>query len=179
MNEIDERMRMLMSPSHTPSSLTMIPPLLMPKQFSHLELRPSLWLDIIVMNDNDNDTAYDGYHSLSGVDDDLTLIIFIFCSCGYNKNCTHQTCHKIDRKHNRKFKKKRDDGIEKDCVFLMKWPFPHAPVLNNELKHDDIISSTSSATNELNEDSCSWCEVNVKFVERQNFVRSFRFLHLS
>ena len=37
-NEIDERMRMLMSPSHTPSSLTMIPPLLVPKQFSHLEL---------------------------------------------------------------------------------------------------------------------------------------------
>ena len=141
----------------------------MPKQFSHLELRPSLWLDIIVMND-DNDIAYDGYHSLSGVDDDLTLVIFIFCSCGYNENCTHQTCHKIDRKRNRKFKKKRDDGIEKDCVFLTKWPFPHAPVLNDndELKRDDIISSTSSATNELNDDDsshCSWCEVNVKFVE--------------
>ena len=38
MNEIDERMRMLMSPSHTPSSLMMISPLLVPKQFSHLEL---------------------------------------------------------------------------------------------------------------------------------------------
>ena len=141
--------------SHTPSSLTMIPPLLMPKQFSHLELRPWLWLDIIIMHD-DNDTAYDGYHSLSGVDDNLTLVIFIFCSCGYNKNCNHPTCHKIDCKRNRKFKKKRD-GIEKYCVFLMKWPFPHAPVLNNELKcDDDIISSTSSTTNdELNEDSCS------------------------
>ena len=126
------------------------------------------------MNDNDNDIAYDGYHSLSGVDDDLTLIIFIFCSCGYNENCTHQTCHKIDRKRNRKFKKKRDDGIEKDCVFLTKWSFPHTPVLNDELKcdNDDIISSTSFATNELN-DSCSWCEVNVKFVEHRNFVRSF------
>ena len=167
---------MLMSPSHTPSSLTMIPPLLMLKWFSHLELRPSLWLDIIIMHDDDdNDTVYDGYHSLSGVDDDLTLIIFIFCSSGYNKNCTHRTCHKVDRKRDRKFKKKRDDdGIEKDCVFLMKWPFPHAPVLNDELKcNDDIISSTSSATNELNEDSCSWCEVNVKFVEHRNFVWSF------
>ena len=173
-NEIDERMRMLMSLSHTPSLLMMIPPLLVPKQFSYLELRPSLWSDIIVMNDNDNDTAYDGYHSLSGVDDDLTLVIFIFCSRGYNKNCTHRTCHKIDHKRNRKFKKKRDDGIEKDCVFLTKWPFPHAPVLSDELKCDnnDIISSTSSAINELN-DSCSWCEVNVKFVEHRNFVRSF------
>ena len=104
-----------MSPSHTPSLLTMIPPLLMPKQFSHLELRASLWLDIIIMHDDDdNDMAYDGYHSLSGVDDDLTLVIFIFCSCGYNKNYTHWTCHKIDCKHNRKFKKKRDDdGIKK------------------------------------------------------------------
>ena len=165
-------MHMLMSPSHTPSSLTMIPPLLVPKQFSHLELRPLLWLDIIIMHD-DNDTAYDGYHSLSGVDDDLTLVIFIFCSRGYNKNCNHQTCHKIDRKRNRKFKKKRD-GIEKDCVFLTKWPFPHAPVLNDELKCDnDIISSTSSTTNELNEDSCSWCEVNVKFIEHRNFLRAF------
>ena len=75
--------------------------------------------------DDDKDTACDGYHSLSGVDDDLTLIIFIFCSRGYNKNCNHWTRHKTDRKHNRKFKKKRDDdGIEKDCVLLMKWPFP-------------------------------------------------------
>ena len=169
-NEIDERMRMLMSPSHTPSSLMMIPPLLVPKQFSHLELRPSLWLDIIIMHDDDNDMAYDGYHSLSGVDDDLTLVIFIFCSRGYNKNCNHPTCHKIDRKRDRKFKKKRD-GIEKDCVFLTKWPFPHAPVLNDELKCD-IISSTTT-NDELNADSCSWCEVNVKFVEHQNFVRSF------
>ena len=125
-NEIDERMHMLMSLSHTPSSLMMIPPLLMPKQFSYLELRPSLWLDIIVTNDNDNNTAYDGYHSLSGVDDDLTIVIFISCSHEYNKNCTHQTCHKIDRKRNRKFKKKCDDGIEKDCVFLTKWPFPQS-----------------------------------------------------
>ena len=163
-----------MSPSHTPSSLTMISPLLVPKQFSHLELRPALWLDIIITHDDDNDMAYDGYHSLSGVDDDLTLVVFIFCSRGYNKNCNHPTCHKIDRKRNRKFKKKRD-GIEKDCVFLTKWPFPHAPVLNDELKCDDnIISSTSSTTNdELNEDSCAWCEVNIKFVEHQNFVRSF------
>ena len=175
-NEIDKRMHMLMSPSHTPSLLMMIPPLLMPKQFSHLELRPSLWLDIIVMND-DNDTAYDGYHSLSGVDDDLTLIIFIFCSCGYNETCTHWTCHKIDHKCNRKFKKKCDDGIERNCVFLMKLPFPHAPDLNDndELKsNDNIISSTSSATNELNDDSshCS-SEVNVKFIEHRNFVCSF------
>ena len=128
-------------------------------------------------DDNNNDTAYDGYHSLSGVDDDLTLVIFIFCSHGYNENCTHQTCHKIDHKHNRKFKKKCDDGIKKDCVFLTKWPSSHAPVLNDnhELKRDedDIISSTSSATNELNDDSshCS-CEVNVKFIEHQNFVHS-------
>ena len=175
-NEIDECMCMLMSPSHTPSSLMMILPLLVPKQFSHLELRPSLWLDIIVMNDDNDTAAYDGYHSLSGVDDDLTLIIFIFCSCGYDKNCTHRTCHKINRKHNRKFKKKRDDGIKKDFIFVMKWPFPHAPVLNDndELKHDDIIPSTSSATNELNDDSshCS-CEVNVKFIEHRNFVCSF------
>ena len=126
------------------------------------------------MHNDDNDTAYDGYHSLSEVDDDLTLIIFIFCSHGYNENCTHRTCQKIDRKRNRKFKKKCDDGIEKDCIFLMKWPFPHALVLNDELKRDDdIIFSTSSATNELNEDSCSWCEVNVKFVEHRNFVWSF------
>ena len=123
---------------------------------------------------DDKDTAYDGYHSLSGEDDDLTLVIFIFCSRGYNKNCNHPTCHKIDHKRNRKFKKKRH-GIEKDCVFLTKWPFPHAPVLSDELKCDnDIISSTSSTTNdELNEDSCSWCEVNVKFVEHRNFVQSF------
>ena len=113
---------MLMSPSHTPSSLRMILPLLMPKQFSHLELQPSLCLDIIIMHD-DNDTAYDGYHSLSGVDDDLTLVIFIFCSRGYNKNCNHWTCQNIDRKRNRKFKKK-GDGIKKDFIFLMKWPFP-------------------------------------------------------
>ena len=130
------------------------------------------------MNDNDNDTAYDGYHSLSGVDDDLHSSSSFFCSCGYNENCTHQTCHKISCKHNRKFRKKHDDGIKKDCVFLMKWPFSHAPVLNNndELKRDDndIISRTSSATNELNDDSshCS-CEVNIKFIEHRNFVRSF------
>ena len=125
------------------------------------------------MHDDDNDMAYDGYHSLSGVDDDLTLVIFIFCSRGYNKNCNHPTCHKIDRKRNRKFKKKCD-GIEKDCIFLMKWLFPHAPVLNDELKCHDIISSTSSTTNdELNVDNCSWCEVNVKFVEHRNVVRSF------
>ena len=129
-------------------------------------------------NDNNSDTAYDGYHSLSGVDDNLTLIIFILCSHGYNKNCTHWTCHKIDHKCNRKFKKKYDDGIKKDCIFLTKWPFPHTPVPNDndELKcdDDDIISSTSSATKELNDDSshCS-CEVNVNFIEHRNFVRSF------
>ena len=94
-NDLDECQRALTSGEDRGTLILQVP-----KQYAHCELRP---LPIRVMLDKQggSDHPYDGCHSLSNLQDELTLEkTTIFWGRGYNKEC-NCACLKVGYKERR------------------------------------------------------------------------------
>ena len=121
-----------------------------------------------------SDHPYDGCHSLSNLQDELTLEkTTIFCGRGYNKEC-NCACLKVGYKETRQFFKSDDTTLPADCVFLTNWPYAHPPVCeDDEYENNNTLDNEASFNQQQPPPEECWCKTNVKFVEQKHFVRTF------
>ena len=130
-----------------------------------------------MINFNDDDHLYDGYHSLSNLQDELTLEkTTIFYRQGYNKEC-NCACLKVGYKETRQFFKSNDTTLPADYVFLTNWPYAHPPICDDEYENNNTLDDDKAFNWQQPPTEECWCKTNVKFIEQKHFIRTFPLPH--
>ena len=120
-----------------------------------------------------SDHLYDGYHSLSNLQDELTLEkTTIFCRQEYNKEC-NCACLKVGYKEMRQFFKSDDTTLPEYYVFLTNWPYAHLPICDEYENNNTLDDDDEASFNQQPPPKECWCKTNVKFIEQKHFVHIF------